>query len=812
MRKFVCIHGHFYQPPRENPWLEAVELQDSASPFHDWNERIVAECYGPNAHARLLDGDGRIRQIASNYAKISFNFGPTLLSWMKERAPDIHQAIVAADQESRRRFGGHGSALAQCYNHVIMPLASHRDKRTQVLWGLRDFEHRFERPAEGMWLPECAADNASCEVLAEFGIRFTILSPYQASRVRPLRGGSWRDVNNGRIDPTRPYLVKLPSGRSLTVFFYDGPISRAVAFEQLLTDGERFANRLMEAFDDGRKHDQLVHIATDGESYGHHFRYGEMALAYALHHIEANRLARLSNYAEFLSAHPPAHEVQIHQPSAWSCCHGVDRWRRDCGCNSGGHPNWNQQWRRPLREALDWLRDQLAPLFGKYALSFLKAPWTARDQYISVILDRSPESLAGFFSRHACRPLAEADQITALRLLEMQRNALLMYTSCGWFFDELSGIETVQVIQYAARAIQLANDLLAADLEPGFLDRLAVARSNIAEFGDGRQVYERFVKPAVMDREKVGAHYAVSSLFESYPERARIYSFTIEQQDRRLWSAGKARLAIGQAKVTFEVTRNSDVITYGVLHLGEHNLNCGVRRYHAPEPYQALVKEMREAFGRADFAAIIRLMDKHFGDSNYSIRNLFRDEQRRVLNQILGSVHEDVRNSYRLITDRYAPLLRFLADLPAPAPKVLEVAFESVLNSDLRAQFESDAIDAERVRCLLQEVHQDRVVLDAVTLGYAMKGHMERRAEEFAKSPESLAALQHFLAAAELLKALPFEVNLWKPQNAYWITRNAVAPAMRQRADSGDETARIWTDKFRTLGEQLRFHMERNSG
>ncbi len=812
MKKFICVHGHFYQPPRENPWLEAVELQDSAYPFHDWNERIVAECYGPNAHARLLDGEGRIRQIVSNYDKISFNFGPTLLSWMKEKAPDIHQAIIEADKESRQRFGGHGSALAQCYNHVIMPLANQRDKRTQVLWGLQDFEYRFGRKAEGMWLPECAADNDSLEALAEFGVRFTILSPFQASRVRALRGGVWRDVNGGRFDPTRPYVVKLPSGRSITVFFYDGPISRAIAFEQLLTNGERFAHRLTDAFDDGRKHDQLVHVATDGESYGHHFRYGEMALAYALHHIESKQLARLTNYGQFLASHPPTHEAQIHQPSAWSCCHGVGRWYRDCGCNSGGRSNWNQQWRQPLRDALDWLRDQLAPLFEKQAGELLNKPWQARDNYIAVILNRLPENRAQFFARHASRQLNEAEQVTALRLLELQRHAMLMYTSCGWFFDELSGIETVQVIQYAARALQLAKNVLATDLESGFLDRLAAARSNIGEFGDGRKIYERFAKPAVMDREKVGAHYAVSSLFESYAEQARIYSFTIGQEDRQLWSAGKARLVVGRVKVTFEITCNSDIITYGVLHLGEHNLNCGVRHYQGPDAYQSLVAEMREAFDRADFAAIIRLMDRHFGESNYSLRHLFKDEQRKVLREILTAVHEDVYSTYRLITDRYAPLLRFLADLPAPAPPALQMAFQSVLNSELRTQLEGNAVDAERVRCLLQEAQRNHVPLDVDGLGYAMKGQMEGRANDLVNCPEDQVVLERFLTAAELLPALPFEANLWRPQNTYWILLNNVLPSVRERARKGDDAAIIWLDKFLQLGSQLRFRIEPTSG
>jgi alpha-amylase/alpha-mannosidase (GH57 family) len=331
-----------------------------------------------------------------------------------------------------------------------------------------------------------------------------------------------------------------------------------------------------------------------------------MALAFALHAIDANPDVKLTNYAEYLEKHPPAWEARIHQKSAWSCSHGVERWNSHCGCNSGGRPNWSQHWRRPLREALDWLRDQLVPKYEARAREFLKDPWLARDEYIQVILNRWPDHVAEFFKLHGVRELDENERVTAMRLLEMQRHAMLMYTSCGWFFDELSGIETVQVIQYAARVIQLANDLLGENLEPEFLRRLEAARSNIREHRDGRQIYEKFVKPAIIDREKVGAHYAVSSLFESYPERARVYSFTVEQEDRQLYTAGHARLAIGRIKVIFEITHNFDTISYAVLHWGDHHLNCGVRHFQGPEAYAKMAQEIRETFERADFWQIVR--------------------------------------------------------------------------------------------------------------------------------------------------------------------------------------------------------------
>ncbi|HLD48057.1 MAG TPA: glycoside hydrolase, partial [Desulfobaccales bacterium] len=359
MEKYICIHGHFYQPPRENPWLEAIELQDSAFPYHDWNERIAAECYAPNTLSRILDGEGRIIRLPNNYARISFNFGPTLLAWMMDKTPEIYEAILAADRQSQERFSGHGSALAQAYSHMIMPLAHRRDKYTQVLWGIRDFEHRFGRPPEGMWLPETALDIETLDIMAELGLRFTILAPRQAHKVRKIGQGPWRDVRGGRIDPTTPYLLKLCKGQTINLFFYDGPISQGIAFEDVLERGENLASRLVNAFSAERPWPQLVHIATDGETYGHHRTHGDMALAYALDHLETENSVFLTNYGEFLEKYPPSFEVKILENSSWSCVHGVERWRQDCGCNSGLRPGWSQAWRTPLREALDWLRDTL---------------------------------------------------------------------------------------------------------------------------------------------------------------------------------------------------------------------------------------------------------------------------------------------------------------------------------------------------------------------------------------------------------------------------------------------------------------------
>jgi alpha-amylase/alpha-mannosidase (GH57 family) len=524
MNRQICIHGHFYQPPRENPWLEEVELQDSAYPYHDWNERITAECYAPNAASRILAADKSITEIVNNYSRISFNFGPTLMSWMVRHAREVHDAIIEADRQSRKRFSGHGSAIAQVYNHVIMPLANARDKRTQVVWGIRDFEHRFGRRPEGMWLSETAVDTATLEALAEQEILFTILAPRQAGRVRKLGLRRWRDVSGGRVDTRMAYRCRLPSGRSINLFFYDGPIAQEVAFGGLLASGVEFANRLLGGFDDTRRDAQLVHVATDGETYGHHHRFGDMALAYCLRHIESNQLARLTVYGEFLEQHPPTHEVAIIENTSWSCAHGVERWRSNCGCNTG-RKDWSQAWRGPLRDALDWLRDELAVAYEKAMAGYVRDAWRARDDYIHVILDRADENVARFFAAHGVREWSKDDEVTAFRLLEMQRHAMLMYTSCGWFFDEISGIETAQVLAYAARAIQLARKTTGADLEPEFLKRLERAPSNVAEHPTGADVYRSFVTPMMVDLLRVGAHYAVSSLFEEYGDETTIYAY-----------------------------------------------------------------------------------------------------------------------------------------------------------------------------------------------------------------------------------------------------------------------------------------------
>jgi alpha-amylase/alpha-mannosidase (GH57 family) len=803
MERYICIHGHFYQPPRENPWLGAIEVQDSAYPYHDWNERITAECYAPNATSRILDSEERIVDIVNNYGKISFDFGPTLLDWLEEKAPEVYARILEADRESRERFSGHGSALAQAYNHMILPLATRRDKYTQILWGIRDFEARFGREPEGMWLPETAVDLASLDILADLGIRFTILAPRQASRVRAIGSPEWSEVSGEKIDPSMAYTLRLPSGRSISLFFYDGPISRAVAFEGVLSNGEIFVERLLGGFSEKRSWPQLVHIATDGESYGHHVRRGDMALAYALHQIESRELARITNYGEYLERHPATHEVQVFENSSWSCIHGVERWRSDCGCNSGGYPQWRQSWRAPLRQALDWLRDIFAAAYRHRARVYLKDPWEARNAYLPVVLDRSGEAFDAFLSQQARRSLSETEKIAVLKLLELQRNAMLMYTSCGWFFDELSGLETVQVIQYAGRALQLGQELFGDAVTYRFLELLEEAKSNLSDHGDGRLIFERFVEPAALDLEKVAAHYAVSSLFEDYGSQAAIYSYAIERQDHRTAELERARLFVGRITVTSKVTRESRVLDCGVLHLGHHDLRAGVGRSSDESAYRHFADEVLQAFRSGDLAATRTILEGYFGESTYSLRSLFRDEQRKILDRIQEESLETVEEIYRGVYETNAPFLRFLKDLGQRPPKALATAAEFILNLRLRRSLEEEHFDVDGIGKLLEEVESVGVPLDVTSLEIAVRRRIEAAAKRLLEDPAEIILLERLGRTVEIAKSLPFPVGLRKAQDVCFGILKTLFPRMEKEAQEGVEETGKWVERFASLSEKL---------
>lgn len=807
MERYVCIHGHFYQPPRENPWLEAIEIQDSAYPYHDWNEKITAECYATNTASHILDQDGRIIDIVNNYSKISFNFGPTLLSWMEKYKPEVYEAILEADKLSIEKFNGHGSALAQAYNHMIMPLANKRDKYTQIVWGIKDFQSRFGRFPEGMWLPETAVDYETLELLAELGINFTILAPRQAKGVKKMQdSGIMCDVRGGKIDPTMPYICGLPSGRTINIFFYDGPISKDVAFGELLNSGVAFANRLISAFADFRDHPQIVHIATDGETYGHHHRFGDMALAYCLYHIESKNLARITNYGEYLEKHPPTHEVEIFENSSWSCIHGIERWRDNCGCNSGMsipgmNPEWTQAWRKPLREAMDFLRDAITPIYEQELSECLIDPWKARDDYIDIILNRSEENIELFFERHAVKNLSRKEKGRTLKLLETQKDAMLMYTSCGWFFDEISGIETTQIMQYASEAILYSEEIKGISLESEYLKILEKAPSNV--FENGAHVYEMYVKPARIDLLRVGAHYAVSSLFEEYPEKTGIYCYTIESEKYQRLEAGKLKLAIGKTHISSVITWDEALISFSVLHLGDHNVNGGVRNFISDEDFVNMHDEIKEVFDKSDVPEVIRLMDKHFGTNNYSLWHLFRDEQRKILDQILLSTLNEVEIYFRQIYENMYPIKNFLQSLNIPVPKLLLMTSAYTVNYDLKKIFENNEVDIEKLEDLINEVKKWSLDIDKTAIGFVASSWINSIITKLSQNPEDIELINKIVDVIKLLRQLPLELDIWKAQNIYFTIGKNLFSVMKERSVKGEDFTRKWVEAFRKVGYYL---------
>ena len=491
------MHGHFYQPPRENPWTGEVDPQPSAAPFHDWNDRISKECYEANAQAPILNSKGQVIFKVNNYSKMSFDFGPTLLSWVRRKKPRTYQQILEADRQSLEDRGGHGNAIAQVYNHIIMPLAKKRDKITQVVWGIRDFEFHFKRKPEGMWLAEAAVDRETLRILADHGILYTILSPGQAYRTRRCGFGQrWQHLKGQSIDPKRAYRILLDWGRQFHIFFYDQWVSLAIAFDGLLNSGDALNSRLLGAFARYGSGPQLMSTSTDGETFGHHHKFGEMAIAYAMKRMEDQRWATLTNFGEYLDRFGSQWEVDIYENSSWSCCHGVERWRADCGCRINQAPGWNQRWRTVLREAFDYVQTMVDEVYEVENAPYLKDPWQARNDYIDVMTDPSDESRRRFLERNQKRELSPEEARKVWDLLEAEKFSLFMYTSCGWFFDDISGIEPVHNLKFAARAIEFVQPYLSHDVEATFVQILHHAKSNLPERGTGANIYADYVQSA----------------------------------------------------------------------------------------------------------------------------------------------------------------------------------------------------------------------------------------------------------------------------------------------------------------------------
>jgi alpha-amylase/alpha-mannosidase (GH57 family) len=766
--RFICIHGHFYQPPRENPWLEAVEREETASPYHNWNERILTECYAPNSRSRIQNEKGQVIGISNNYQKISFDFGPTLLSWMEEKARITLKGIRQADRQSQKERDGHGNALAQAYNHIILPLAKERDVLTQVRWGKADFRKRFDREPEGMWLPETAVDLKTLTILAREGIKFTILAPHQAKRFRPLGQRQWIETH-GQINPRHPYWCNLPGRKRIALFFYNGGLAHGIAFQDSLQNGEILSQRLLSGFDPQDTGPQLVHVATDGESYGHHRLFGDMALAYALLHLENDPTVHLTNYGWFLDHFPPKFEVEIYENTSWSCAHGIERWRADCSCRLGGPEN-QQAWRAPMREGLDLLKLELDQLFEIQAASLLKDPWQARDDYIQVILDRSPESIEQFFQNQSLKqPLSREDKVQTLKLLEMQRFGLLMFTSCGWFFDEISGLETTQILKYACRAIQISQDF-GSDLEESFLTYLRKAPSNKKEVGDGEKIWEQKIRPLKVDLSRVLAHEAISSIYESNP-KSRIYCFRLTHQDPVVLPQNGSHLAVGRLRVSSTITLEEQEAIFTVLHFGGVDFQCLLKSFQNKAEYESLKKRIIRLYKTASLGDVYEWVRNTFDSRRFYLKDLFFEERQKLINLLL---QDRMENHILLMEDwikedigTLIKLIEMGVALPDPIHISLALTFNRALEKALLEAF----APIQRLEGLQDFFERSQ------ELGYPLpKGQVHGRIES--KLEQEIRQLRIYLNPAKLFSTVQkvihlcrlFDVplNLWNVQNSFF--------------------------------------------
>jgi hypothetical protein len=670
----LAVHGHFYQPPRENPWTETVPVEPSAAPYHDWNERITAEAYRPNARARIVDDRGRVVAIVNDYALLSFNIGPTLASWLEVHHPATYELIRAADAEA-------GTAIAQAYNHLILPLAAERDVRTQVRWGLADFEHRFGRAAAGLWLPETAVNEAVLAVLVEEGVGFTILSPHQATTP---------------VAPGRAYRWEHPDGAgSIALVFYDGGLSHDIAFGIGSQPAAALVSRAEAAAPDG-----LVVVATDGETFGHHHRHAERAVAYALAVEAPRRRVGIGPIAAWLAAHPPTDVVHVHE-SAWSCAHGVGRWNEDCGCSSGGRPGWNQAWRTPLRAALDLLRDHAAAVFAERGGAVLRDPWAARDAYVEVVLDTARTD--AFVAHHVRR---RRDRTLALTLLEAQRHTMLMYTSCGWFFDDVAGLEAIQVLRYAARCLDLLREAGDEPPEDAFLDVLDTATSNDPDEGTGRQVWARHVVPARVRPGRVVAHIALLELLDGLAPQPVTAGYDVVVADHELAERGSLTLASGIVELVHRRTGAAHRSVYAALHLGALEVVGACRPAGHPDTDGTDLAELRAAFAKGTrLTQLLRLVTDRFGPDEFDVAAALPDAPDRLLHTAAQTLADRFGAELdRLFTDHRDVLTALTAagyalpdELRAPAQLALARRVAADLDAVARGANRAALASAEAV-------------------------------------------------------------------------------------------------------------------
>ncbi len=794
MATALIIHGHFYQPPRENPWTGLIDDQPSAQPFPNWNERIYYECYRPNAFARVIDlKSGRIESIIDNYSQISFNMGPTLMSWVEKYHPNTYRRILEADRESLVKNNGHGNAIAQGYNHTILPLCNEKDRVTQVKWGIADFKSRFKRDPESLWLPETACNDATLSTLIDEGLSYVLLSPDQAERVRPLSGGDWHNVSNGSIDPGMAYRYfhRDGSGRHIDIFFYDMAIARSIAFEGALISSQTLIDRISRA---GGGEGRVIQAATDGESYGHHTKFGDRSLAYALAVEAPRRDYWVTNYGAFLEKHPPTMEVEIKLGedglgTSWSCAHGVGRWFRDCGCQTGGREGWQQAWRGPLRKAFDLLRDKVSGYFEDEKGKLFIDPWKTRDDYIDLLLDPAL-SRKEFLEKHAGKTLTDLEIVRALTQLEIQRSAMLMYTSCGWFFTEVSGIETVQVLKYAAQIFDLLESLGYESPESEFLEILSQAQSNIPEFGNAADIFHKFAEPSRVAPEGVVAHLAMSYLVEEHlPERAEAGGFLYELADVRREEHGRFALVTGHVLLEQTMTRQHFRYAFAGLHLGGIDFYGAVRPYLRAENFQKSVKKLWGQFYTVSLPKLLRLMQEEFGPQELSVEQLLPESRQKIFRKVFGSLVEHFSEQYvRLYEDnrRNLEMLQSVGfELPREIRAAAEFTFGRIFEEEIqKKEWFKDSLAYQNLLALADDVTQHGYQIDRFVAEHTFRNLITEIVESSVANPtdENIKAA---LAVVQLAKKLGLDSNLYLAQEAvYGAAENSAAfPKMAELSD-----------------------------
>jgi hypothetical protein len=775
------IHAHFYQPERLNPWTSELDPEPTAAPDRDWNARILRQCYRPNGAARIFGPDGSVERIINNYERLSFNFGPTLLSWLEQHAPRAYAKILDGDWHSSVRLG-HGNALAQAYNHMILPLANARDRRTQILWGLADFRHRFSRDAEGMWLPETACNRDVIDDLIDAGVKFTVLAPYQAERVR-FAGGEWEEAE-GRLDTGRAYRHAHSdgSGRSLAVFFYDGALAQALAFDPATADAHVLLERIAGAEPAGGG---LVHAALDGETFGHHHLFGELGLAYALFEAAAAKDMAPTNYAAWLAEHPPVDDVEVvgGEGSAWSCSHGVGRWYRDCGCATDAHPGWNQAWRTPLRDALDIVRDAAVAAFETRGAELLLDPWKARDAYIKVRLGALTP--IDFLDRYARRGLRDEQQVDLWALLESQRHAMVMYTSCGWFFSDVSGIETVYVMRFASRVLGWLEELGLPTPRRDVLAALEQARSNKAEVGTGADVWRNQVDTAVVTATRVAAHTAIRGLVGELPEQDETGGHFVDLRDHRREVRGRLAMSIAHLHVTAQPTGRAHDLAVAALHLGGLDFYGIVSAYPGDEDYDRAVDRLWSAFPTEPMASLLQLLGRGFTGEPFGLEQALPDGRQEVVGAIFSDLNARFSEQYARLYRDHQRILEMLTEAGYELPRDLRAAAQLTLSDEIEREL-ARAVDngggAETfaaIRQILALAKQQQYQLDITAVEEHLGGVVNDTASAAAGSLDA-ADVDQLASWLELATDLGVEVDLSTAQeHAYDVAVRARAGRLR---------------------------------